>query len=284
MAQPDPFPENMPRHSTTNVAQISRFCNNLIRSAMLSILAEKHNLFATYGEGKKIKRLGIPFFCGDNIYDTFVDVGEHNYFDILHRTEMIKSNINVGGAYYQTRANILLLYQYLHRDDIQRAIVAANPHKDRYNNNNDCYIHARLGDVIYLNAGIKYYEIVLGKLSPPPDNIFISSDTIEHEICQILISKYGAIVVDGDEVETIQFATTCKYMILSNGTFSSVMGYLNYTDGAEIYYPEVRENWHGDIFCIEGWNKIAAADYAPNCPRPVRGVPPPYCKMITPNL
>jgi hypothetical protein len=39
------------------------------------------------------------------------------------------------------------------------------------------------------------------------------------------------------------------------------MGYLNYTEGVEIYYPEERQHWHGDIFCIEGWKKIPVSEF-----------------------
>jgi hypothetical protein len=75
---------------------------------------------------------------------------------------------------------------------------------------------------------------------------------------QQLISLYpNATIIEYDEIQTFQFASTCKHIILSHGSFSAVIGYLAYF--SDIYYPEYEADkmWYGDMFSIPGWNKIS---------------------------
>jgi len=63
-------------------------------------------------------------------------------------------------------------------------------------------------------------------------------------------------ILDVDEITTFQFASTCKHIILSHGSFSAVIGYLSFF--SNIYYPEFESNkiWHGDMFSIKNWIKL----------------------------
>ena len=64
-------------------------------------------------------------------------------------------------------------------------------------------------------------------------------------------------IIDYNEQLTIQFATTCKNIILSHGSFSAIIGYLSFY--STIYYPEYEINkiWFGDMFSIDGWIKCS---------------------------
>lgn len=64
-------------------------------------------------------------------------------------------------------------------------------------------------------------------------------------------------MIDYNEILTLQYASTCKNIILSHGTFSAIIGYLSFY--SNVYYPEYDYNnmWFGDIFSINGWNKIS---------------------------
>lgn len=79
---------------------------------------------------------------------------------------------------------------------------------------------------------------------------------MNHPMILEIITKYSnGKVINADEITTIQFASTCKHLILSHGTFSAVIGYLAFY--SNIHYSEYNENtiWHGDIFSIDGWTK-----------------------------
>ena len=62
-------------------------------------------------------------------------------------------------------------------------------------------------------------------------------------------------LIQCDELKTIQFASTCKNIILSHGSFSAVIGYLSFF--STVYYPEYELNkiWYGDMFSIKNWIK-----------------------------
>jgi hypothetical protein len=83
---------------------------------------------------------------------------------------------------------------------------------------------------------------------------YISSDSIDHEICKKLILKYKLIIYNDNEINTIQFASTNKYIILSSGTFSWLIGIFSFF--SEVYYPKIKVIWHGDIFVFPKWKEI----------------------------
>ena len=131
-----------------------------------------------------------------------------------------------------------------------------NPYNERYNNNEDIFIHIRLTDVAHLNPGINYYIKTINTINKN-FSIYISTDDINHNIITELLDKYpNIILINYDEINTIQFASTCKNIILSHGSFSAIIGYLAFF--SNIYYPEYDYNklWYGDMFSINNWIKI----------------------------
>ena len=79
------------------------------------------------------------------------------------------------------------------------------------------------------------------------NNIYISSDDFNSELIKNVKKKYPKIIfINKDPIETIQFGSTCKFIILSHGTFSAIIGYLAFY--STIYYPGF---WHPK-WCPEG--------------------------------
>jgi hypothetical protein len=137
-------------------------------------------------------------------------------------------------------------------------IIITNQFKERYNTNNDLYIHVRLTDTEQWNPGITYYINAINNVNF--DNIYISSDDINHKIIIKLKELYpSSQLIKLDEISTIQFASTCKHIILSHGSFSAVIGYLSFF--SNIYYPEYElgKIWYGDMFSIasNNWKKLS---------------------------
>ena len=64
---------------------------------------------------------------------------------------------------------------------------------------------------------------------------YIASDEIEHPICKRLIEEHQLIPVLLNPIDTIMFGSTCKYQILSMGTFSWIIGVLGYF--STIFFP-----------------------------------------------
>ena len=145
----------------------------------------------------------------------------------------------------------------MHTDKIKSNIINKNPFNSRYNANNDLYIHIRLDDAAKWNPGVNYYNNTISSINF--DNLYISSDEINHSIIQEIIKKYPSCkIIDYDEINTIQFASTCKNIILSHGSFSAIIGYLSFF--SNVNYPEYEKDkmWYGDMFSINGWIKQKA--------------------------
>ena len=244
--------------TTTQGSQEGRLCNQIIRNLFISRLARNNNLLVIYNNTHKYyknqQRLGLKLFSGKYDYRTRIILNDTNVLKYIDRND-IQSNFNFNtNVFFQTPECSNFLYTHIRRD-LQNSIIEANPFKSRYNNNNEVFIHIRLGDVADVNPGFTYYDKVLSLIQCQKG--YIGTDSPEHPIIQQLQGKYNLEVLKGDEVYTLQFGSTCKYVILSHGSFSAVTGYLSFF--STVYYPEYDVNtiWHGDIFCIPEWNKIA---------------------------
>lgn len=138
--------------------------------------------------------------------------------------ELQNHNISMIHLYCQSNYMSRKIIDFLKMN--QDNIYAFNPFNSRYKKNNNVFIHIRLGDVTDKNPGFDYYYKICSKLNF--EKGYISSDSINHSICNKLIMKYNLQVYRNEEIKTWQFASTCKYIILSNGTFSWIIGALGF--------------------------------------------------------
>ena len=242
-------------HTTTTV-YAGRLCNQIIRNIAVSIVAKKHDLFVEYCNYELISdEFGIPLFIGTNKYDNVSNLTDDNFFEILNK-DSIETNLYPMDNYFQTKDISSLIYQYL--QTIQTTIINKNKYKDRYNDNNDIFIHIRLGDVVCYSPGFEYYIEALHAIDTKEGStIYIGSDTLSHPMINDLRTKYNNIeLIDMGPTETIQFGSTCKHVILSHGSFSAFIGWISFF--SDVYYPDYSRNvkWCGDMFSIDKWHKI----------------------------
>jgi hypothetical protein len=239
---------------TTTTETNGRLGNQIIRNLVVSLIAEKHDLYVNYSSYDLINELGIELFVGNYIYLNEIILTDENFFSI-YETEFLHSNLNPNKNYFQTKEITNYIYNHIRSDKIKNNIINKNPFRERYNMNNDLFIHIRLTDVAYLNPGINYYLYAMSKIDF--DNIYISTDERHHFIVQTIISEYpNAILIDYDVIQTMQFASTCKNIILSHGSYSAIIGYLSFY--STVNYPEYDFDkliWYGDMFSIDGWVK-----------------------------
>jgi len=232
-----------------------RLGNQIIRNLAVSLIAEKHNLKVDYYNKDLINKLGIELFTGSNIYQDVQILNDANYF-IIYACDNLKNNLNPNDAYFQTKEITNFLYNYLHTEKIKSNIIEKNPFKERYNVNNDLFVHIRLTDAATWNPGVAYYLNTIKLINF--DNLYISTDEKSHNIVKTLLQLYPTTkIIEYDEITTLQFASTCKHIILSHGSFSAVIGYLSFF--SNVYYPEYELNkiWYGDIFSINNWIKCS---------------------------
>ena len=231
-----------------------RLGNQIIRNLAVSIVAEKHNLKVDYYNKDLINKLGIELFSGSNSYNVTQYLTDDNYFGI-YNSDKLNYNLDATHHYFQTKEITNTLYNYLHKYEIKSNIIGNNPFKERYNKNNDLFIHIRLTDVAQYNPGIKYYINAIKNIIF--DNLYISTDDKNNNMIIELLQLYPCSqLIKFDEITTFQFASTCKHIILSHGSFSAVIGYLSFF--SNVYYPEYELNkiWYGDMFSIDNWIKL----------------------------
>jgi len=236
-----------------------RLGNLFFVNMALHFISEKNNLNVKYQFYNKFKKLGIDLFVGEKTYDETIKLTDSNFFEIING-KSINQNISiVNDMWCQTPDFSHYLKSYFEKDEQKNNITKNNIYKERYNNNNDVFIHVRLGDIIeHLEwcQTFDYYDKILSNIKF--NNGYISSDSIDYYICQKLIKKYNLQVINHDEISTIMFGSTCKFVVLSGGTFSWLIGFLAYY--SKVYYPKIIHKWHGDIFIFKSWNEI---DYEP---------------------
>jgi hypothetical protein len=240
---------------TSTVGYMGRLGNQIIRNLAVSLLAEKHDLKVDYFNKDLINKLGIELFSGSNTHSCMHDLTDDNYF-YFYNCEHLQYNLEPNNSFFQTKDITNFLYNYLHTDKIKSNIIAHNPFNERYGKNNDLYIHIRLTDTAHFNPGITYYVNAIKNVTF--DKLYISTDDPNHSIILELLQLYpDAQLLYYDEISTFQFASTCKNIILSHGSFSAVIGYLAFF--STIYYPQYESGkiWYGDIFSIDSWIQLS---------------------------
>lgn len=239
---------------SSTTARNGRLGNQIIRNLATSMIAEKNDLYVDYSSAKSMIELGLQLFSGNRRHPSTIELTDDNFFSIYDAE--VKSNVNPNNNFFQTKEIMKFLYSYLHSDPVKTRIISANPFKVRYNANNDACVHIRLTDVASKNPGLGYYLPLLSSIKF--DKLYIATDDRHHSIIQTILKLYpSASIVTYNEVQTIQFASTCKHILLSHGSFSAIMGYFAFY--SDIHYPSYDPSriWYGDMFSIEGWNKHA---------------------------
>jgi hypothetical protein len=249
---------NFPKFDTNSTyMHAGRFGNQFFVSMALHFIGKKNNMLCFYSELDNFKKLGINLFSGNNIYEESIRLNDDNFYNMIVGEQINKNIIIRNTLWCQTKEFALYLKGYFNRIEQKSKIIEHNLFKDNYYNNNDVYVHVRLGDIInnygQYNHPYEYYDKILEKLQFK--NGYISSDNIENILCVNLIKKYNLKIIKYNIVETLMFASTCKNIILSHGTFSWMIGIFSYY--SDIYYPKVIKKWHGDIFVFPEWNEVS---------------------------
>ena len=232
-----------------------RLGNQIIRNIAVSLLAEKSDLHVSYSSHELISQLGIDLFCGTKMHHASMELTDANY-KLVYDQPFITRHFGDIYAFFQTKEITSLIYEHLHSDHIKNKMMEKNPFRMQYQVNNDACVHIRLGDIAHFNPGLAYYQKTLSQLTF--DKLYITTDQKNHDTIQQIKKVYpNASIIEYDEIQTFQFASTCKHIILSHGSFSAVIGYLSYF--SDIYYPEYESDkmWYGDMFSIPGWNKMS---------------------------
>lgn len=232
-----------------------RLGNQIIRNTVCSLLAIKYDLMFEYGYQEEIERLGIDLYkSGTNFYQNTITLKDDDFFRLLFKEDLGPNNIYTSETFFQNQEIANFLRTHFSSYSVKQKIMDKNIYNYRYQTNNDVYVHVRLGDAVPFCPSYEYYDMVLEKLEFK--NGFISSESLDHDICVKLMKKYNLKPLNMDEVETIMFATTCKHIVLTNGIFGWFIGIFAWF--STIYYPnlDLRPKHHGDVYDFPDWHMI----------------------------
>ena len=217
-----------------------RLCNQIIRNLALSILAKKYDLYVEYANYDNINnKLGIELFVGNKKYDKTILINDNNYMDYFNNNIKNDANFNFMRNYFQIEEITNILQNHLINN--MKNIMDKNPYKERYKNNNDLFLHIRLTDAKQWNVGIDYFIHCINTIKY--DNIYIGSDNFNDELIKKIKTLYPSVIfIDKNPIETIQFGSTCKNIILSHGSFSAVIGYLAFF--SNVYFKNKESGYY----------------------------------------
>jgi len=239
---------------TSTIKLGGRFGNHFIRNICIHFIAKKNNLYIDYYYKDWINALGIELFSGENKYDNFTHLKTTNFFSIL--SSDVKSNLYLDDeSYMQNKEITKYIYDYLRKEDIKKEIIKKNMYIRK---NNDVFIHVRATDAEKWNPGYEYYSKILISLQGKYENIFISSDDFNCKVVRELMTNYKMQIFYNNEINTILFGSSNKYIILSHGSFSAIIGWFAFD--SDVYYPTFYKkmfDFCGDMFTsIETWKNI----------------------------
>lgn len=212
-----------------------RLGNQFFINVAASLLAEKYDLYIEYEYHNEVRAL-FPLYMGTRIYPFTVTVNDDNYIEIYNR-DSIDHNISFHD-YFQSTNVSMLTHMYIQSK--MKYYLERNPYKE----NNNCFIHVRLGDVAQWNPGAAHYQGILATLNV--DRVYLSSDSKDHPIVQTLMQDSRIEWVDRSPTDTILFASSQRYVILSHGTFSGMIGYLAFY--STIYFVKENESTSWDYY------------------------------------
>jgi hypothetical protein len=228
-----------------------RFGNRFFQNMVVDMLSRKFNLPARYGFFEACSRLGVDLFTsGTHQYMNTLVVTEENV-NVIMKADSLGVNLSLHpNVYFQTPIIAGRIRNSLNIGKIKEC----NPYSTRYSENSDVFVHVRIGDLAgkNLTPGIDYYENILSSIEFTYG--YISSDTPDHPMVKHLMQKYDLRYFLDNEITTVQFGSTCKYIVTAGGTFSWLIALLGFN--SDVYYPKNYLAWHGDIYGFPDWKGV----------------------------
>jgi len=224
--------------------QGGRLGNNLIQYFAAYIFSKKFNLKLNVNPTSDFYSIVKDTTIDGNVGMNTIEINDNNFLSYLESDELELNNYHLNG-YFQLK-DFLQKYE----DDIKSNINLTYKEVDK----NFVFVHYRIGDVINdcRMLPVEYYIEALEKLNCKGG--YISSDSIGHNFCQILINRFNLMPVSLSPIDTINFAKDFNNIILSDGTFSWCIGFLS--NANNIIYNKREYFWHGDIF-FDRWESLS---------------------------
>jgi GR25 family glycosyltransferase involved in LPS biosynthesis len=218
------------------------FENDFIINLIAHFISKKYNIDYSYSFFEDFKKLGINLFLGQHYYIDSLEINPSNFFDFIEESKecnddynKLTQNIKINETNlfdYQTPQFTQILNDYFQIPEIKENIITSNLFKERYNNNEDLFIFITNENNEKMTLkNIAYYDSILSKLKFNNGYFMVEKDSIDLKIYIKLIEKYNLKILNKSTIENIMFASSCKYLILSNhhnNNLSYILGLISY--------------------------------------------------------
>ena len=184
----------------STIGSAGRFANHFFRNIAMHFISQNNNIKFNYSYSEEFDKLGVELFKNGTItYNENMVLNDDNFYNLISENIKINKNIEVSHHMYnQTKDFARYIKKYINENEQKNKIIKQNIFNSRYDNNNDVFIHVRLGDVLQFNPGFIYYDKALSQITF--ENGYIASDNLNHEICKKLIQKYNLKKINNNEL------------------------------------------------------------------------------------
>jgi hypothetical protein len=245
-------------------ASHGRLGNKVFQNLAASLLAEKYNLVAHYAMGRECAELGLRLASGRG----YMRGQAQSLRDADLRALLEAPATQLPGSflvdqYYQTPWFARHL-RHAVLPAMRQQLLAANPWRQRFGANSDTCVHARLGstsadnkdDVDSIMPLPEYFfPSLVAAVGTPPGRVVIATDRPADKGVAELARRFSAELLDLSPVQTVQYLASCAHLVLSDGTFSWVIGALAWNATSVKYVPR-QKAWHGDVYVFPDWEKV----------------------------
>ena len=241
-----------------------RLGNRVFQNLAISLLAEKFDVKAHYDMAPEFAALGLRLFTSGR---QLLDGPERPLSDAVlqgllsTRARVLRHQLHVGPTSYFQTPWFAKLLRHTVLPSMRGSIEDANPWRNRIGRNNDTCLHLRLGngprDVDDSQLSPSYFPSFSSAVGPnPAGRVFIATDNPSSPGVAKLVTDLRAELLSFSVVQTVQFLSTCGHLVLSDGTFSWLIGALALNASSVHYVPRGKNKWHGDIFVFEDWVRL----------------------------
>jgi len=235
----------------------ARFGNCVLIYLMSQYIAEKYNLISEpfSHQSHDIKdNFIINHFSGTKTYKKTIEVTDDNILDFL-KLDNIDANVVLTNSFFQNPE----IFKNL--DIINKYYSYLSPLKVK-ETTKDLFVHVRLGDIKHNCLPFEYYEKQIKKINFT-DGV-ISSDSPDDTIVKTLVEKFNLKIFNATPEYTVRYASQCKQLVLSAGSFSFLIGLFAkdsekyYIDNQTMYEIFNKNSWDGGFFSAflnkKSWN------------------------------